>query len=238
MTFDQASYQIRCEWGERGVRELESSSDTIIIVDVLSFSTCVDIATANGALVYPFGKKDDAAQVFADEIGGILASQDRKSGGFSLSPQSLLSIQSDTKLVLPSPNGSTLSLATGDCPTYAGCLRNAKAVANTAQEHGPIISVIPAGERWKDDRTLRPSLEDLLGAGAIIHYLSGNKSPEAIAAEMTFLHFKDLLFETLQAIGSGRELIEKDSIEDVQLASQLNSSQVAPMLKEGVCYSQ
>ena len=233
MIFDQHPHQVRCEWGERGLRELTSTSDVVIILDVLSFSTCVDIATANGASVYPFKAIDASAQTYADELGATLATRDRNAGGYSLSPHSLVSIPPETRLVLPSPNGSTLSLATGSRPTYAGCLRNAKAVANAVQEHGPKISVIPAGERWKDDRTLRPALEDLLGAGAIIHYLRGDKSPEALAAEITFLHFKGLLFDTLQSIGSGRELIEKRIVEDVQLASLLNCSLAAPCLNDG-----
>lgn len=54
MNSHQAEYDIRCEWDEGGVLELSRKSDVVIIVDVLSFSTCVDIATARGAIVYPY----------------------------------------------------------------------------------------------------------------------------------------------------------------------------------------
>ena len=62
MNSHQAEYDIRCEWGEQGVLELSRTSDVVIIVDVLSCSTCVDIATARGAAVYPYLWKDDRAR--------------------------------------------------------------------------------------------------------------------------------------------------------------------------------
>ena len=40
------------------------------------------------------------------------------------------------------------------------------------------LHVIPAGELWPDGG-LRPAIEDLLGAGAIIHHLDLPCSPEA-----------------------------------------------------------
>lgn len=54
MIFDQAEFDLRCEWGEQGVAQLSAISDVIVIVDVLSFSTCVEIATSKGATVFPY----------------------------------------------------------------------------------------------------------------------------------------------------------------------------------------
>lgn len=59
MTFDQAEFKIRCEWGERGLRQLAPISQAVVIVDVLSFSTCVEIATSCGATVFPYRWKDE-----------------------------------------------------------------------------------------------------------------------------------------------------------------------------------
>jgi 2-phosphosulfolactate phosphatase len=43
--FDQEQFDVRCEWGVPGVRHV-ASSDVIVVVDVLSFATSVDVARA------------------------------------------------------------------------------------------------------------------------------------------------------------------------------------------------
>ncbi|MDZ8025712.1 MAG: 2-phosphosulfolactate phosphatase [Nostoc sp. DedQUE11] len=175
MIYDQSEFNLRCEWGAQGVSQLASISDVVIIVDVLSFSTCVEIATNNGAIIFPYAYKDESVIDYAKSLQAELASHRQRwtITGYSLSPKSLEQIPAGTRLVLPSPNGSFLTLHTGNTPTLAGCLRNCQAVAQFAQKYGNKIAVIPAGERWKDDGSLRPAFEDLIGAGAILSYLRG-----------------------------------------------------------------
>jgi 2-phosphosulfolactate phosphatase len=144
----------------------------------------------------------------------------------------MLNIPPEIKLVLPSPNGSTLTLATGDTPTLAGCLRNARGMAETAKKYGDRIAVIPAGERWPDG-SLRPSFEDFIGAGAIINYLDGKCSPEAHAARSVFLAVEENLENLLLQCSSGKELIERGYKEDVLLAAELNVSDCVPTLTDG-----
>src|SRR5262245_52092199 len=69
----QAEFEIRCEWGAQGIAQLAPLSDVIIIVDVLSFSTCVDIAAAHGAQIYPFRFHDERAMEFARARNAELA---------------------------------------------------------------------------------------------------------------------------------------------------------------------
>ncbi|MGB7340726.1 MAG: 2-phosphosulfolactate phosphatase [Phototrophicaceae bacterium] len=228
----QNNFNIRCEWGERGIDTLITDSDSIIIVDVLSFSTCVAVAVDNQAIVYPFYSTEMTASDYADKNKALLATKDRNTSAYTLSPTSLMTIPAKTRIVLPSPNGSLLSTITGTIPTFAGCLRNAKRVAQAASQFGKRVSVIPAGERWFEmDFSLRPSMEDWIGAGAIIYYLSGEKSIEAQAAEYSFRQFRNDLHGCFQKIGSGIELIEKGFAEDVRLASDLNISDSAPFLQ-------
>jgi 2-phosphosulfolactate phosphatase len=231
--FDQHDYTIRCEWGSQGVAALQPISDVIIIVDVLSFSTCVDVGVHNGALIYPYRWRDETAEQFATSISALLAHPHRTSStGYSLSPASLRHIPAGTRLVLPSPNGATLSHLTGTTPTLAGCLRNAQSVAKAAQQLGHRIGVIAAGERWPDG-SLRPAIEDWIGAGAIISDLAGSRSPEAELASHTFLQTRSNISHSLMSCSSGRELIGRGFAEDVQIATELNVSDTAPIFIEG-----
>ena len=144
----------------------------------------------------------------------------------------LIAFQARGQSFLPSPNGSTLSLSTRNMPTLAGCLRNARAVAQAAKQYGDRIAVIPAGERWPDG-SLRPSFEDLIGAGAIINFLDGKCSPESLAARSAFLVAEEDLENQLLQCGSGKELIERGYREDVLLAAELNVSDCVPILTNG-----
>lgn len=232
MTFDQREFDIRCEWGEQGVARLATISDAIIIVDVMSFSTCVSVATSRGATVYPYRWKNESRIPFAQSVGAELAGARGKSR-YSLSPASLLQIPPDARLVLPSPNGSTLTLSTGQTPTFAGCLRNSKAVALAAAHCGRKVAIVPAGERWKEDNSLRPSFEDLVGAGAIISHLTGSLSPEARLARDAFCGVESDLLARLKECSSGKELIDMGFEDDIFLIAQMDVDDCAPVLKDG-----
>lgn len=229
---NQASYDIHCEWGLAGVARLAPESDAVVIVDVLSFSTCVSVAAERGALIYPYRFKDASAAEYARSLGAELAGGRGAGSTYSLSPLSLRNVPNGAKLVLPSPNGATLSLATEAAPTLAGCLRNASAVARAAQQHGQHVAVVPAGERWPDG-SLRPSIEDWIGAGAIIHGMEGVRSPEAWLAEQAFLAARGRLADMLIECGSGRELIERGFRADVVFAAEFDVSTSAPQLHHG-----
>jgi 2-phosphosulfolactate phosphatase len=230
MYTDQQEFDICCEWGYQGIVHLAPHSDALVILDVLSFSTSVDIAVHNGALVYPYQRHDDTALAYAQSQQALLASFERKSkSGYTLSPTSLLNIPAGTRLVLPSPNGSALSLASGSVPTFAACLRNAQAIARAVSKVGTRISLIPAGEKWKDG-TLRPAIEDWIAAGAVISQLTGSRSPEAHLAEMAFLTVHSELATYLAQCSSAKELIGKGFARDVDLAFALDVSDTAPIL--------
>jgi 2-phosphosulfolactate phosphatase len=231
MTFDQSEYEVRCEWGDRGVSLLAPISDVIVIVDVLSFSTAVEIATSQGAVVYPYRWKDETARQFAGSVSAEVADRHNKNG-YSLSPSSLCALPLGCRLLLPSPNGSELSLSTGSTLMLSGCFRNCRAVAEFAMSRGTKIAVIPAGEKWEDG-TLRPCFEDLTGAGAIIRYLRGSLSPEAKAARAVFESSVSNLQKYIAGCSSGKEKMSRGEESDVTLASELNVSRCVPALVDG-----
>lgn len=229
-----------CEWGLAGIEHWKSRASVFVIVDVLSFSTAVSVAVDRGASVLPFASGDpDAAAAEALRRGAIAASARRASGSqFTLSPESLSTLPAGAKLLLPSPNGSRLSLATGEVATLCGSLRNVEAVAKAAGRMAGtkgLIAVIAAGERWPD-QTLRPAVEDWLGAGAIIRYLAADESAEATLARLAFEATGAGLQDLVRGCWSGRELIDRGFPQDVEIALEVNSSGSAPRLtSDGYC---
>jgi 2-phosphosulfolactate phosphatase len=223
--------RIELEWGLQGLLGVAQDADAVVIVDVLSFSTCVDIACSRGAFVLPCVFKDDAAAAMARERGAWLAVR-RGLPGLSLSPASLQAITAGTRLVLPSPNGSMLSERASAKAVYAGCLRNADAIARALTSLAGRIVVLAAGEQWPDG-SLRVALEDLLGAGAIIAALDAHKSPEAFAAQAAFFAHRSALHDALKTTASGLELIERGFGDDVAIATDLNASAACPQLIDG-----
>ncbi|MGD1878134.1 MAG: 2-phosphosulfolactate phosphatase [Kiloniellaceae bacterium] len=225
--------QIDFAWGSAGLAALHDSGDVFVIIDMLCFSTSVDVAVARGAEVLPFRLGKVGAEQAARQAGAVLAKPRREAaGGPSLSPASLQRLEAGTRLVLPSPNGSALSAMVQDRHAFAGSLRNATAVAAAVQQAGNRIAIIAAGEHWPGG-ALRPAIEDLLGAGAILARLKGQLSPDARAARAAYLELKDELPQTFRASLSGQELIEAGFPDDVELAAQEDVSAAVPMLRDG-----
>lgn len=227
----QQAYNVRFEWGPVGVEAL-AGGVVVVIIDVLRFTTAVEAAVSRGVAVYPYRRHDHSAVEFADRIGARLA--DGAPGSPSLSPHSLLGLPPGSRVVLPSPNGSTcawLAHEAGAC-VVAACLRNAAAVASWLASRSGAVAVIACGERWHDG-SLRPSLEDYLGAGAVLAELGDDLSPEAQAAVAVWRDSKHRLAEVLASCSSGREQQQHGWTDDLRFASQLNVSQTVPVLIDG-----
>jgi 2-phosphosulfolactate phosphatase len=227
--FNQENADCRCEWGVTGHDAL-ARADVTIVVDVLSFSTCIDVAVGREAVILPFPWNNSTASEFAAAQHAELAGR-RGESRYSLSPACFLDAPAGLRCVLPSPNGAMLSLRAAETGAIvlAGCLRNAQAAAEAARRLGSTFNICPAGERWPDG-SLRASIEDWLGAGAILRFLPGSKSPEAAAAIAAFESAQNNLLQILSASGSGRELTGIGFAQDVELAAQFNVSQHVPQL--------
>ncbi len=157
LIYGQAEFEARFDWGIDGALASGIGVDTIVVVDVLSFTTAVSVAVGNGALVFPYRWRDESAPAFAAERGAALAG-DRGEGGISLSPVSLLGLGEGDRVVLPSPNGATIcaALAGRGARVIAGSIRNAPAVASCINECGWSVAVIAAGEHWRGASGMRP----------------------------------------------------------------------------------
>ena len=220
---------IRCDWAQPGLESIGRDA-AVVIVDVFSFGTAVTLAVERGAIVYPWPGAAAGAADFARRQNAILCT-DRSRTTFSLSPESLLGIESGTRLVLPSLNGASLVAAATRIarPTIVASLRNASAVARwLAAWDGP-VAVIAAGERWPDGTT-RFAIEDWLGAGAVLASLGGEQSSEARAAAAAFAASRAGLAEILAGSVSGRELASRGFAADVALAGDCDASSVVPVV--------
>ncbi|MDH6136153.1 2-phosphosulfolactate phosphatase [Kitasatospora sp. MAA4] len=233
----------RFDWGPVGAQRLAADVACLVVVDVLSFTTSVTVAVESGTRVFPYAWHDESAVKFADAMDARLAAGRRAATSdspWSLSPAALRSAPFTPRLVLPSPNGSSIAAAAGASVVVAGCLRNATAVGNwlAQQAYGTPerpVAVIAAGERWPDG-SLRPALEDLLGAGAVLAALrkqgGGSMSAEAAAAVACYEATPDVAAAVADS-ASGRELAYGGFGEDVGIASELDVCGVVPVLVDG-----
>ncbi|HEX6150478.1 2-phosphosulfolactate phosphatase [Nocardioides sp.] len=239
---DQADHRIRLEWGPTGGTVIARRSGVAVVVDVLSFSTTVTVAVERGITVYPFRWRDERAAEYAEERRANLALQRHdaryRAGAVSLSPGSLQTATGIERLVLPSPNGSTIcaELAGSGAEVVVACLRNARAVADWLRprlDAGTVVAVVPAGERWPDG-SMRPCAEDLWGAGAVLAELDpALMSPEARLARDAYARFEPRPLEHLSSCASGVELTAAGFAHDVAIAGRLHTSDAVPVLRGG-----
>ncbi len=214
----QGGFDVRFDWGPAGVAAV-AGDGVVVVVDVLRFTTTVEAATGRGVLVYPYRWRDETAAAFASTVEARLADGADRDGP-SPSPSSFVRLEPGERVVLTSPQRRDVH-GVGRCPSLAGGRsvpaqrRNGGRVAPGPPRDGTqALTVIACGERWPDD-TLRPALEDLLGAGAVLARLGGNQSPEARAAVAAWTSARDHIDTDLTTCASGQELIERGHHDDV-----------------------
>ena len=241
----QAGHAVRMEWGPTGAAAVAVDADVAVVVDVLSFTTTLTVALERGIRVHPYRWRDDGAAADAAERDAVLAVgrleglREGSEPRASLSPASLEQVSGVERLVLPSPNGSTIAflLADSGARVVGACLRNAPAVAAWLAPYvadGARVAVVPAGERWPDG-SLRPAVEDLWGAGAVLAGLGGaGHSPESRVAAAAFAAVKPRLAGELAACAGGVELSAGGFADDVRIAGEHGVSDVVPVLEGDV----
>jgi len=238
--YAQDGYRVGFDWGPVGAGEV--AGNLVAVVDVLSFTTTVTVATDLGIDVYPYRWRDESAVAYAKRYDAHLAVGRSAAGPgeVSLSPSTIRRAKGIKRLVLPSPNGSTISqqLSDSGATVLAVSLRNRRAAAdwvNVRLAESPDLKVvaIAAGERWTDG-SLRPAVEDLWGAGGFLSALDVDGfSPEARAAAAAYRDAADELPALLHNCAGGRELTQYGFPEDVAIAAEVDSSSSVPVLRDG-----
>lgn len=260
-SFGQGEFAVRMEWGVSGAEKVSPGADYTVIVDVLSFTTTLSVALDCGVEVFPYPWHDSTAQEFARRHDAVLAVGRsvavRDSGRqplVSLSPASVRAATGLQRIVLPSPNGSALAsrLASSGSTVVGACLRNRTAVAQWLATQwlatrwlrsqlgdgtpSPVVAIVAAGERWPDG-SLRPAIEDLWGAGAVIEALDSlgmtGLSPEARSAAGAWHAVEATLGAALASCSSGLELASAGYAVDVEIAAEQDASACVPLLSGG-----
>jgi 2-phosphosulfolactate phosphatase len=193
--FTQTEYGVRFDRGPTGARTLTPGRACLVVVDVLSFTTSVTVAVEAGTRVFPYPSRDITPPPCSPRRSAqhwpCLADWRRRSRRGRCRRQRCAALRSPN---VSRCRGSTIAATANGVPVIAGCLRNATAIGRWLAQQGwatPAhpVTVIAAGERWPD-KTLRPAIEDLLGAGAIATALhergGGPLSPEATTAHACF----------------------------------------------------
>ncbi|HEX5997720.1 MAG TPA: 2-phosphosulfolactate phosphatase [Jiangellales bacterium] len=240
--YGQDGFRVRCDWGPVGADAVSPGAVVLAVVDVLSFTTALSVAVDRGISVLPCRWRDERAAVIAEQYEAMLAvgrSQVGPQSPVSLSPATIAAVPGVRRLVLPSPNGSTIAqrMATSGATVIGVSLRNAAAAAvwTARQIDGDgVVAVVAAGERWRADDSLRPAVEDLWGAGMYIAGLVDagidGLSPEAEGAMAAYLSVAPRIAEKLSECASGRELIGHGYPQDVEVAAEVGVSDVVPVL--------
>jgi 2-phosphosulfolactate phosphatase len=242
IAWTQAGCRIRCDWGPDGADAIAPGAAVTVVVDVLSFTTALTVAVERGIAVMPFRWRDERAEQVARENDAVLAVGRRavQPGQVSLSPDSILRSSGITRLVLPSPNGATISarLAEAGATVVGVSLRNADAAAASVLRRlgpGGTVAVVAAGERWPGG-SLRPAVEDLWGAGSFIDALVRrgvvDLSVEAATALAAYRSVAGDLGSALRDCASGRELHAHGFPADVEVAARTGGT-VVPILTDG-----
>jgi 2-phosphosulfolactate phosphatase len=143
-------------------------------------------------------------------------------------------------LILTAQRGARRVEPRGTAALVVACLRNRRSAADflaraLRAEPDAGVTIVACGEHWSsvtDAQGIRPGLEDWLGAGALAARLAesgASLSPEAKAAASFDSVARDGLGDWLRASVGGRELVAKGFPADVDLAAELDVSEVVPL---------
>ena len=238
---------VSVSWYVNGLRSFNAES--YVVVDVLRFSTLVVTALAVGFKeVYVFSDLNEAVE-FRDRIKSPLAAEvdgiRPDVADLDNSPTGVIEYVSrygvgSGKLVVRTTSGALIvseAIKLGLENVFIGSLVNARAIARVINElRIKSVNIVCAGYRRSDF-----SIEDFLGAGAIIYELSMLTddvvlTDEAIAALHTFKSVvnDNVLLDVIKSGRGGSFLWRTGRERDVVFASNLNRFDVVPQLTDNV----
>jgi len=225
-------------WFDQGLKE---DSDAYVIIDVLRFSTTVNVALILGfEKIYAFSDLNKAIEFAKKNKLPLMAKEDDekpKEAEFNNSPSEIIKYAKNylekgiKEVAIKTNSGSVLASKAIDKnkEVLIGSLLNAQTIANyLISKDYMIVNLICSGVKLR-----RFSIEDFLAAGAIVDsILEFHKDlsfkDEVLAALLLFRSYKNNLLEVLEKSETGKKLISSGFGEDLEIASRVNSTNVIP----------
>ncbi len=205
------------------------SEDVAIMVDVLRASTTITVAMETFGKIIPV-KGIEEAKKLAKDYDAVLAGERRGAAiaGFDTgnSPLEISNFKGDV-LVITTSNGTRIMEGI-NAKVLIGSFVNAKAVArealNQAESH---IEIVMAGVEG------RFAIEDYLGAGEIISYLTDQKLDEPALGAYMASGDKLLVDKSVKNSRSARRLGELGLSNDVDFCLKRNLYDHVPVYENG-----
>ena len=201
---------------------------TFVVVDILRATSVIATALANGALDFRTVMTIDEARTFAKKENGILCGERKGLGiqGFHLgnSPREFTrEAVAGKRLVMTTTNGTrAIGAARIGSNILIGSFLNRRQVSDFLANDDNDVVILCAGLNG------RFSLEDAIGAGAIISRLSGDKTDSALAAERLFKSYSGHLLRMARESYAGRYLTSIGFEEDLAACVRMDSLEVLP----------
>jgi 2-phosphosulfolactate phosphatase len=206
------------------------SKDVAIMVDVLRASTTITVALNNFDKIIAVKDKNTAIKL-AKKYNAVLAGE--RDGapitGFDTgnSPVAIKNFKGDT-LVLTTTNGTRI-LEGMNAKSLIGSFVNAKAVALKAAELADNhIEIVMAGVRGKF------AIEDFLGAGEIISYLTNYELDEMALAAYMASRNDEMVKKAVMNSNSALGLQKLGFLDDITLSIKKNIYDIMPIYEKQI----
>jgi 2-phosphosulfolactate phosphatase len=226
--------------------ELELRGKNIIVVDVLRSSTTIVIALNNGAReIIPVESIENAVKISGSLFGDVTLRGGERNGkmiqGFNLGNSPLEYTEAMVKgksIIFCTTNGSVAMYKSRFAQNLAiGSFVNISTVVEFIKEIQSDFLIICAG---KANTVSNFSLEDTVCAGMIVQKLSADKginlelTDSSLASQVLYKTYGKLLLKLMKNTEHGKYLLEIGFLEDIKVATAIDSYPVLPVLSGNV----
>jgi len=226
--------------------ELELRGKNIVVIDVLRSSTTIAIALNNGAReIIPVESIENAVKISGSLFGDVTLRGGERNGkmiqGFNLGNSPLEYTEATVKgksIIFCTTNGTVAMYKSRFAQNLAiGSFINISTVIDFIKEIHADFLVICAG---KASTVSNFSLEDTVCAGMIVHKLSADKeiklelTDSSLASQALYKTYGKSLLKLMKNTEHGKYLVEIGFLEDIKVATVIDSYPVLPVLSGNV----